>query len=278
MIDVSTVMLLARQAYMVIYVLNNSWEVETLDQPGRAVIFSQLANEQHESFDQAAKRFLRRQAAGKIDPSVIVIKGASQHNLKHIDLAIPRNKLIVLTGVSGSGKSSLAFDTIYAEGQRRYIQSLSTYARLYVEQMEKPKVEYIVGLSPVIAIEQKAISHNPRSTVGTITEITDYLRLLYSRIGIPHCVHCGTALTLSMSACPNCSRPFTPLRAAHFSPNTADGMCPACNGLGTKLEVDPALVVDQPHLSLLDGATRWYGDLRKKSKSKYALASLRSLA
>ena len=253
-------------------------EVYIWDQSRQAVFFSQSSNGQQRPFNHATKRFLNRQTAGKIDPDLIMVKGASQHNLKHIDLDIPRYKLVVLTGVSGSGKSSLAFDTIYAEGQRRYVESLSTYARLYVEQMEKPKVEYIIGLSPTIAIEQKTVSHNPRSTVGTITEITDYLRLLYSRIGTPHCIDCGTALRLNMSACPNCSRPFAPLRATHFSPNTADGMCPACNGLGTKLEVDPDLVVNQPHLSLLDGATRWYGDVRKKSKSKYSLATLIALS
>ncbi|MFQ6087617.1 MAG: excinuclease ABC subunit UvrA [Candidatus Methanofastidiosia archaeon] len=121
----------------------------------------------------------------------IFVKGACQHNLKNIDVEIPRNKLVVITGVSGSGKSSLAFDTIYAEGQRRYVESLSAYARQFLEQMDKPDVEYIEGLSPAISIEQKGISKNPRSTVGTITEIFDYLRLLYARIGTPHCPKCG---------------------------------------------------------------------------------------
>jgi excinuclease ABC subunit A len=121
----------------------------------------------------------------------IVIKGASEHNLKHIDLVLPRNRLIVLTGLSGSGKSSLAFDTIYAEGQRRYVESLSAYARQFLEQMEKPEVESIEGLSPAISIEQKTTSRNPRSTVGTVTEIYDYLRLLFARIGTPHCHQCG---------------------------------------------------------------------------------------
>ncbi len=121
----------------------------------------------------------------------IYIKGASQHNLKNIDVEIPRNKLVVITGVSGSGKSSLAFDTIYAEGQRRYVESLSAYARQFLEQMDKPDVEYIEGLSPAISIEQKGVSKNPRSTVGTVTEIYDYLRLLFARIGIPHCPQCG---------------------------------------------------------------------------------------
>ncbi len=121
----------------------------------------------------------------------IVIKGAREHNLKNIDVEIPRDKLIVFTGLSGSGKSSLAFDTIYAEGQRRYVESLSSYARQFLGQMEKPDVDYIDGLSPAISIDQKTTSRNPRSTVGTVTEIYDYLRLLYARIGIPHCTKCG---------------------------------------------------------------------------------------
>ena len=123
--------------------------------------------------------------------SHIRIKGASQHNLKNINIDIPRDKLVIITGVSGSGKSSLAFDTIYAEGQRRYVESLSTYARQFIGQMDKPDVESIEGLSPAIAIEQRTASHNPRSTVGTVTEIYDYLRLLYARIGVPHCYQCG---------------------------------------------------------------------------------------
>lgn len=121
----------------------------------------------------------------------IFIKGASQHNLKNIDVEIPRNNLVVITGVSGSGKSSLAFDTIYAEGQRRYVESLSAYARQFLEQMDKPDVEFIEGLSPAISIEQKGVSKNPRSTVGTVTEIYDYLRLLFARVGVPHCPQCG---------------------------------------------------------------------------------------
>lgn len=121
----------------------------------------------------------------------IIIKGARQHNLKNIDVRIPREKLVVLTGLSGSGKSSLAFDTIYAEGQRRYVESLSSYARMFLGQMDKPDVDYIEGLSPAISIDQKTTSKNPRSTVGTVTEIYDYLRLMYARVGIPHCPKCG---------------------------------------------------------------------------------------
>ena len=121
----------------------------------------------------------------------LVIHGAREHNLKNITLELPRNALVVFTGLSGSGKSSLAFDTIYAEGQRRYVESLSSYARQFLGQMEKPDVDFIEGLSPAISIDQKSTSRNPRSTVGTITEIYDYLRVLYARIGHPHCPKCG---------------------------------------------------------------------------------------
>src|ERR687898_1464610 len=124
----------------------------------------------------------------------IVVKGAREHNLKNIDVEIPRDKLVVITGLCGSGKSSLAFDTIYAEGQRRYVESLSAYARQFLEQMGKPDVDSIDGLSPAISIEQKSTSHNPRSTVGTVTEVYDYLRLLYARVGTPRCPDHGVAL------------------------------------------------------------------------------------
>ena len=123
--------------------------------------------------------------------SHIHVKGARANNLKNIDVSIPRDKLVVITGLSGSGKSSLAFDTIYAEGQRRYVESLSSYARMFLGQMEKPDVDYIDGLSPAISIDQKTTSKNPRSTVGTVTEIYDYLRLLWARVGTPHCPKCG---------------------------------------------------------------------------------------
>ena len=121
----------------------------------------------------------------------IAVRGARVHNLKNIDVDIPRDKLVVITGLSGSGKSSLAFDTLYAEGQRRYVESLSAYARQFLEQMEKPDVDLIEGLSPAISIEQKTTGSNPRSTVGTVTEIYDYLRLLFANIGVPHCPNCG---------------------------------------------------------------------------------------
>ena len=121
----------------------------------------------------------------------LIIKGAREHNLKNIDMEIPKNKLVILTGLSGSGKSSLAFDTVYAEGQRRYVESLSSYARQFLGTMKKPDVDLIEGLSPAISIDQKSTSHNPRSTVGTVTEIYEYLRLLFARIGHPHCPNCG---------------------------------------------------------------------------------------
>ena len=125
------------------------------------------------------------------DEGNIIVRKAKVNNLKDVTVEIPRGKFVVITGISGSGKSSLAFDTIFAEGQRRYMESLSSYARMFLGQMEKPNVEYIEGLSPSISIDQKTTSKNPRSTVGTVTEIYDYLRLLYARIGVPHCPKCG---------------------------------------------------------------------------------------
>ena len=332
-----------------------------------------------------------------MEPQQITIRGAQQHNLKHIDVAIPRNRLVVLTGVSGSGKSSLAFDTIYAEGQRRYVESLSSFIRQFLRQTEKPKVDYIGGLSPAIAIEQKAVSKNPRSTVGTVTEVMDYLRILFARIGEMHCPTCGrlvqaqsaqqiagqieqldpgmrfqilaplvkqrkgthrnllaqlrrdgylrarvdgvpveldgsiklaktkqhtidvvvdrlvvpeqadedfatrlmdsveTALKVGEGsllieiagngellfsehhACAHCGISFPELTPQLFSFNSPLGMCPECNGLGTKLEVDPSLIVQDPTLSVLDGALRWYGDLRKKKRT-WQISQLTSIA
>src|SRR2546421_7828503 len=130
-----------------------------------------------------------------MDNSTIVVRGAREHNLRNVNLELPRNQLIVFTGVSGSGKSSLAFDTLYAEGQRRYVESLSSYARQFLGQLQKPDVDYLAGLSPAVSIQQKTAGRNPRSTVGTITEIHDYLRVLYARIGQGHCPECGRAIT-----------------------------------------------------------------------------------
>src|SRR5208337_3346933 len=125
----------------------------------------------------------------------IVVVGARENNLKNITVEIPRDRLVVITGLSGSGKSSLAFDTIYAEGQRRYVESLSSYARQFLGQMDKPDVDHIDGLSPAISIDQKSTSRNPRSTVGTVTEISDYMRLLFARVGHPHCPNCGREIS-----------------------------------------------------------------------------------
>ena len=127
----------------------------------------------------------------QMDSKYITVRGVRVHNLKNIDLKIPRDKLVIFTGISGSGKSSLAFDTIYAEGHRRFVESLSSYARMFLGQLDKPDIDSIEGLSPAISIDQKTTSRNPRSTVGTVTEIYDYLRLLYARCGIPHCPVCG---------------------------------------------------------------------------------------
>jgi excinuclease ABC subunit A len=306
---------------------------------------------------------------------IIKIKGAREHNLKNIDLEIPRNKLVVITGISGSGKSSLAFDTIYAEGQRRYVESLSAYARQFLGMMEKPDVDFIEGLSPAISIEQRSASRNPRSTVGTITEIYDYLRLLYARVGIPFCYKCGRQITQQTSeqiidavlalpknskvsvlaplvrgrkgeykdlfrevkkegfvrirvdgkifeieeepvlnknkkhsievvvdrlvvgdnikkrladsietalklgsgivlievnnkedlvfsehyACPHCNISYEELTPRMFSFNSPFGACPACSGLGTKMEVDPDLVVPNKKLSIAQGAILPWG-------------------
>ncbi len=319
----------------------------------------------------------------------ILIRGAKEHNLKNIDVKLPRFKLVVITGVSGSGKSSLAFDTLYAEGQRRYVESLSAYARQFIGQMEKPKVDFIGGLSPAIAIEQKAVSRNPRSTVATVTELYDYLRVLFARIGMPHCPECSrevraqsaqeiveqvaslplgerfqvlaplarnrkgtfkdtfdqaradgfsrvqvdgqvrdlsekitldknkkhnielvvdrlvvpvengqersdfvtrltdsveTALRLGdalviidrgngdewllseQNACPACGLSFPELTPSMFSFNSPMGMCPECNGLGTKVEFDPDRFVD-PDKSLHEGGVRTWGELIKKRTS-----------
>src|SRR5689334_15033695 len=154
----------------------------------------QLLEEQVQVTPGRRTRSRSQQRARTLEPDKIVIRGAQQHNLRHIDVAIPRYKLVVLTGVSGSGKSTLAFDTIYAEGQRRYVESLSPFVRHFLEKVEKPKVDFIDGLSPAIAIEQKTVSKNPRSSVGTVTEVINYIRLLYSRIGTAHCVQCGSAI------------------------------------------------------------------------------------
>ena len=326
----------------------------------------------------------------------IFIKGAKEHNLKNIDLQIPRDQLVVITGLSGSGKSSLAFDTIYAEGQRRYVESLSAYARQFLSLMEKPDVEFIEGLSPAISIEQKTSSRNPRSTVGTVTEIYDYLRLLFARIGVPYCYSCGrrierqtvqqmaeavmglptdkkiqilapivrgrkgeyrevfknarkdgfvrvrvdgkvkslddeiipqkykkhnieimvdrlvcgkdirsrltesleTALRIAEGlviveiigekdllfsehfACPECNISYEDLQPRMFSFNSPFGACPACDGLGTKMEVDPRMLVPNSDISVWEGAILalgegregWYFNMAKQVAKHYGFS------
>ncbi len=187
----------------------------------------------------------------------IKIRGARVNNLKNIDIDIPRDKFIVITGLSGSGKSSLAFDTLYAEGQRRYVESLSSYARQFVGLMDKPDVDLIEGLPPAVSIDQRSVSHNPRSTVGTITEIYDYLRLIYAKIGIPHCPECHKKLKKEKKKliCPNGHLTLNELQPGDFSFNSAAGACPTCGGLGNKLEVDPDLILNL-NLSLAQGAVK----------------------
>src|SRR5438067_12990 len=183
----------------------------------------------------------------------LVVHGAREHNLKDITVRLPRNALICITGLSGSGKSSLAFDTIYAEGQRRYVESLSAYARQFLQMMEKPDVDSIDGLSPAISIDQKTTSRNPRSTVGTVTEIYDYLRLLYARVGRPHCPVCGRpsegqsleSIVDQILALPEGTR---------FTFNSPHGACPRCTGLGSQQEIDPDLLVPDGSVSISDGA------------------------
>ena len=215
----------------------------------------------------------------ELEDNMIIIKGAKHHNLKNISLELPKNKLIVFTGVSGSGKPTLVFDIIHAESQRRFIKGLSTFAKRSMEKVEKPKVEYISGLNPSLAIEQKSVSNNPRSTVGTLTEISDYLRLLYSRIGIRTCENCKTEIKKllyknSKSECPNCHTYIKPLMSAHFSSNTPHGMCPHCKGLGVTQEVDLKLLIGDESLSILDGAINWFGNLRENNKTTWPTGPL----
>lgn len=208
----------------------------------------------------------------------IKVVGARVHNLKNITVAIPKNKLTVITGISGSGKSSLAFDTIYAEGQRRYVESLSNYAKQFMGSLERPDVDYIEGLSPAISIDQKTAGISPRSTVGTMSEIYDYLRLLFARIGIAHCLKCGGVLqkkeiifknskekiiqgspkklSQKIYFCTNCDYSMPELNISSFSFNNPQGACPGCHGLGERLEIEPDLVLPNPRLTLAEGAIR----------------------
>jgi len=203
----------------------------------------------------------------------IKIRGARTNNLKNINLDIPRNKLIVITGLSGSGKSSLAFDTIYAEGQRRYVESLSSYARQFVGLMDKPDVDLIEGLSPAISIDQRTVGHNPRSTVGTITEVYDYLRLLFAKCGTVYCRDCGVKMKVLAQTkkedklvrgkiikstkverffvCPKCEAKKLLNEPREFSFNSGHGACPDCGGLGDKMEMNDTLIFNEK-LSILE--------------------------
>src|SRR5947199_166423 len=209
----------------------------------------------------------------------LVAHGAREHSVQGVTGRLPRYSLVCITGLSGSGKSSLAVDTIYAEGQRRYVESLSDYARQFLEQMEKPDVDLIDGLSPAISIEQKTTGSNPRSTVGTVTEIYDYLRLLFANIGVPHCHLCGREIASQsleriidmVMLSPNDERinvlapvvrgrkgefkkELAALRARGFSFNAPHGACQECQGLGAVYDFDPARLVPDDSLSLTDGA------------------------
>ena len=160
----------------------------------------------------------------------LVVRGAREHNLKDVSIDLPRDSLVVFTGLSGSGKSSLAFDTIFAEGQRRYVESLSSYARQFLGQMDKPDVDFIEGLSPAVSIDQKSTNRNPRSTVGTITEVYDYLRLLFARAGRPHCPSCGTRRGCQVPGARTC-RAWTQRRVHRVVPTVADaGLQPRARG------------------------------------------------
>ena len=213
------------------------------------------------------------------EENVITIKGAKHHNLKDVNLKIPKNKFIVFTGVSGSGKSTLVFDIIHGESQRRFMNGLSTFERRNIGKFEKAKVEYISGLTPSIAIEQKSVSNNPRSTVGTLTEISDYMRLLYSRIGIRKCEKCGIEIKTLLykkteNKCPNCKTPIQPLLSHHFSSNTPQGMCPHCKGLGVTPQIDLDILIENENASIMDGALKWFGNLRENNKTTWIIGPL----
>ena len=213
------------------------------------------------------------------DDSHIVIKDAYHHNLNNISLKIPKNKLIVCTGVSGSGKSTLVFDIIHSESQRRFISGLSAFMRRGMDKIEKPKVKYISGLTPSLAIEQKSISNNPRSTVGTLTEISDYLRLLYSRIGIRICPQCGSEIKNflyknSSYNCHECGQPIKFLMSNSFSSNTPQGMCPKCKGLGKTQKIDLGILIENENVSILDGAIKWFGNLREGNRTMWPCGPL----
>ncbi len=231
----------------------------------------------------------------------IKVIGARVHNLKNISVEIPKNKLTVITGLSGSGKSSLAFDTIYAEGQRRYVESLSSYARQFLGVMEKPDVDYIEGLSPAISIDQKTAGRSPRSTVGTMSEVYDYLRLLFAKIGDVHCPVCnevankerrevittnsaGTKrkMLTTVHVCTACAHEFPEITMSSFSFNSPSGACQTCQGLGVRLVIDPEYVFPNKRLTLAEGAIRpwsritshasWYNKTLKTMSEAYNIS------
>ncbi|WMI79994.1 excinuclease ABC subunit UvrA [Anaerotignum sp. MB30-C6] len=215
------------------------------------------------------------------EDALICLKGCRQNNLKNIDVTIPKGKLTVITGVSGSGKSSLAFDTIYAEGKRRYLDNMSNAAKMQ-EQIEKPDFDTLQGLTPTIAIEQKKGSQNPRSTVGTLTGILDQLRMLYVSIGIPHCPYCGIPVhkdSKNKNRCGACNTLFQRLTVSTFNANAHVGACHTCNGLGILYEVNPDSIVVNDSLSVLDGATAYFGKLRgKKPTGNWMVGELFAIA
>jgi len=220
----------------------------------------------------------------KTDKNSIIIGGAKQHNLKNINLKIPKNKLVVFTGVSGSGKSTLVFDTIFAEAQRRFTANFSSFVRKYLDKVEKPKVDYIYGLTPAISIKQKGVSNNPRSTVATITGIADYLRLLYSRVGIRKCLKCGSYIIPEEVSevskgtheltCSKCCSKFPCLNSQQFSANTPSGACHECGGLGVKHNIYEENLIENPEVSILDGALKWFGNLRDGKKTTWPTGPL----
>ena len=216
----------------------------------------------------------------------ITVRGARVHNLKNVDVRIPRNKLTVITGLSGSGKSSLAFDTIYAEGQRRYVESLSSYARQFFGSLEKPDVDAIEGLSPSLSIDQKSARQSPRSTVATMSDVYDYLRLLFTRVGTVHCPSCGTLIkqggtpvrakhALALT-CKNCGTTVPQLSMASFSFNSPEGACSSCQGLGIRKEIDPSLVIPNTRLTLSEGAIRPWSRIASHASSY--MKSLKNVA
>lgn len=215
----------------------------------------------------------------------IIVEGARVHNLQNVSLRIPRGQLTVFTGLSGSGKSSLAFDTIYAEGQRRYVESLSSYARQFLGTIQKPDVDQIQGLTPAISIDQRSATQSPRSTVGTMSEVYDYLRLLFTRAGVPHCPTCKAALsvrTLSQSHqrskskhkhatrqlfCESCQVSYPEITLGTFSFNSPQGACTRCQGLGIRRVLDPSLLIPNPRLTLAEGAIRPWSRLGNQGQS-----------